>query len=203
VVDKGSAKTVTSPGSHGNVFPDNDVSAENPKSASLKSKAVHEIVEMFWVAAYFGLFFFAFATYKMLLLHQFRSARFIYVTALINTLVLAKVVLLGGFVPQGKLMEHRPLLISAIYKAGFYAILVAVFHFIEEMVKDVFRDHNLIDAFQQTLRETWIQLAGLTVICFCLFIPFFALWEVRRLMGEKAFTELFIRRKAISITVSH
>jgi hypothetical protein len=168
----------------------------------MKSKVAHEMAEVLWVSAYLGLFFFAFATYKMLLLHEFRSAQFVYLTALINTLVLAKIVILGGFVRLGKVFEHRPLIISSIYKAGFFAILVAVFHFVEELVKDLIHDHRFVEALHHTARETAVQLAGLTVICFCLFIPFFALWEVRRVMGDAQFTDLFLRRTLPKLTLS-
>lgn len=175
---------------------------ESSKPVGIKAKIIHELREVLVVSVFLGLFFFAFATYKMVLLRQFGSAQFIYVTALINTLVLAKVVLLGDFVPQGKVMEHRALIVSAVYKAAFFSILVAIFHFVEELVKDVIHDHALADAFRQTVTESWIQLVGLTVICFCLFIPFFCLWEIRRVMGESQFYKLFVKRRDPVVTLS-
>jgi hypothetical protein len=178
------------------------VSEESSKATRVKDKILHELREVLVVSLFLGLFFFAFATYKMLLLHQFRSAQFIYLTALINTMVLAKVVLLGDFVPQGKVMEHRKLIISAVYKAAFFALLVAVFHFVEELVKDLIHNHSLADALRETVSDTWIQLAGLTIICFCLFIPFFCLWEIRRVMGKSQFYSLFVQRRDPVIKLS-
>jgi hypothetical protein len=176
---------------------------ERSKSKSLKSKIIHEFQEMLLISAFFGLFFFAFATYKMYLLHQFRSAQFVYVTAVINTLVLAKVILLGDFVRVSKRMDHRPLIISAIYKAAFFAVLVAAFHWVEEFVKEAIRSRNFADTLHETLQATSWPLLGLLVICFCLFIPFFSLREVRRIMGEEEFSELFLRRTRPKVTVSH
>ena len=43
---------------------------EKSKSKSLKSKIKHEFQEMLLISAFFGLFFFSFATYKMYLLHR-------------------------------------------------------------------------------------------------------------------------------------
>jgi hypothetical protein len=168
---------------------------EKSKHGGLKAKFFHEFQEMLLISAFFGLFFFSFATYKMYLLHQFRSAQFTYVTALVNTLVLAKVILLGGFVKLGKRLDHMPLIVSSIYKAAFFALLTAAFHWIEEFVKEAIHGSGVIDAFHETLQATSWPLLGLTVICFCLFIPFFALWEVRRVMGEKQFEDLFVRNK--------
>ncbi len=176
---------------------------DKSKSKSLKSKIKHEFKEMLLISAFLGLFFFAFATYKMYLLHEFRSAQFVYVTALINTLVLAKVILLGGFVRTSRMMDHKPLIVSAIYKAAFFSILVAAFHWIEEFVKDAIHGQSFADTLHETLHATSWPLLGLMVICFCLFIPFFSLWEVRRVMGDEEFSELFLRRTRPKVTVSH
>jgi hypothetical protein len=115
---------------------------------------------------------------------------------------LAKVILLGGFVRAGKAMDHKPLLITSIYKAAFFALLVAAFHWIEEFVKDAFHG-GFADAFRETLAATSWPLLGLAVICFCLFIPFFALWEIRRVMGDGPFSDLFVRSTRPKLTVSH
>jgi hypothetical protein len=179
------------------------MASEESKPKGLKSKIKHEFEEMLLISAFFGLFFFAFATYKMYLLHQFRNAQFTYISALINTLVLAKVILLGGFVRAGKALDHKPLLITSIYKAAFFALLVAAFHWIEEFVKDAFHHGSLADSFRETLAATSWPLLGLAVICFCLFIPFFALWEIRRVMGDPEFSDLFVRKSRPKLTVSH
>jgi hypothetical protein len=178
------------------------MASEESKPKGVVAKFKHEFQEMLLISAFFGLFFFSFATYKMYLLHQFGNAQFVYVSALVNTLVLAKVILLGGFVRVGKVLDHMPLLISSIYKAAFFALLVAAFHWIEEFVKEAFHS-GLADAFRETLEATSWPLLGLTVICFCLFIPFFALWEVRRVMGDGPFTDLFVRNTRPKLTVSH
>jgi len=179
------------------------MASEESKPKGLKAKIKHEFEEMLLISAFFGLFFFAFATYKMFLLHQFENAQFTYISALINTLVLAKVILLGGFVRAGKAMDHKPLLITSIYKAAFFALLVGAFHWIEEFVKAVFHVGSFRDALHETLSATSWTLLGLVVICFCLFIPFFALWEIRRVMGDDAFSDLFVRKTRPKLTVSH
>jgi hypothetical protein len=178
------------------------MSQEESKPHGLVAKFKHEFQEMLLISAFFGLFFFSFATYKMYLLHQFRSAQFVYVTALLNTLVLAKVILLGGFVRMGKRMEHKPLLIGSLYKAAFFALLIAAFHWTEEFVKDVFRQGSFVDALHETLQATSWPLLGLAVISFCLLIPFFALWEIRRIMGDKQFTALFVGKTRPKLMVS-
>ena len=100
-------------------------------------------------------------------------------------------------------MDHKPLLVTSIYKAAFFALLVAAFHWIEEFVKDAFHNGGFADALRETLAATSWPLLGLVVICFCLFIPFFALWEIRRVMGDGPFSDLFVRQTRPKLTISH
>jgi hypothetical protein len=173
------------------------VNHEQNKPATMKKRILHEVREILWVSSYLALFFWAFATYKMLILHQFSTALFTYGTALVNALVLSKVILLGKYARVGTKLEDRPLMISAIYKALLFAVLVAIFHFAEELVKRMVHGYGFARAFQKRW-DGIVELLILTAVVFCVFIPFFALWETRRMMGDDEFFKLFFRRRAIS-----
>ena len=69
---------------------------------------------------YLALFFCALATYSMLLLKEFNVSYFTYGFALINALVIAKVILIGEYTHLGKKHEAKPLLQVAVYKALCY-----------------------------------------------------------------------------------
>ena len=162
----------------------------------LKKKIIHEAGQFIWVLSYLALFFVAFSTYKMLILHQFRGAYYSYGTALLQSFVLSKVILLGQYARVGESLEHRPLILSSIYKAFVFALLVATFHVFEELVKRILRGQSLASTFQDVTSEGAVQLFILTIVVFCVFIPFFALWEMRRVIGEREFSDLFFRRRA-------
>jgi len=125
-----------------------------------------------------------------------------YGTAFVNALVFAKVILLGQYARVGTRLENGPLMISTIYKALLFSVLVAIFHFAEELIKQMVHGYSFARAFQ----EEWagvVELLILTVVIFCVFIPFFALWEMRRMMGEEEFFKLFFRGRAISGSSLH
>jgi hypothetical protein len=162
--------------------------------AGWKKTVRHELGEYLWILSYMALFFCVFATYKMMLTHHFHSAAYEYGTALLNAIVLSKVILIGQYAHVGRSTEHKPLLVSSIYKAFLFAILVAVFHVAEEVVKDFLHGREVSRPVYDALSGDVARALSLPVVVFFVFIPFFALWETRRVMGSEAFDHLFIRR---------
>jgi hypothetical protein len=71
------------------------MSAENSQQTSLKQKAVHEAKEITVVFLYLAIFFCTLATYSMLLLEKFEIWYFTYGPALLNVLVITKIILIG------------------------------------------------------------------------------------------------------------
>jgi hypothetical protein len=75
---------------------------ENSQPTSLKQKAVHEAKEITYVFLYLAAFFCAQATYSMLLLEKFEISYFTYGAALLNALIITKIILIGEAVHFGK-----------------------------------------------------------------------------------------------------
>lgn len=166
------------------------MNAEGPKEATLKQKATHELREFAAISFYLAFFFCAVATYSMLLLNQFHVSYFIYGTALINALVIAKVILIGEYAHLGKKHESKPLFQSALYKAILFSMLVLAFHIIEETIKRRWHGENFVTAYHGIRVD---ELLARSVVMFCAFLPLFAFRELRRVLGEDNFWSLFFR----------
>jgi hypothetical protein len=169
------------------------MSAENPKKVGLKQKAAHELEEFAGISLYLAFFFCSIAAYSALLLNQFHVSYFTYGAALINALVVAKIILIGEYARLGKKHETKPLFQSAIYKAFLFGLLVFGFHIIEEVIKVLWHGENVVSAFHKVRMD---ELLARTVIVFCTFIPLFAFRELGRVMGEEKFRDLFFRTGA-------
>src|SRR5262249_16177259 len=100
------------------------MSNKNSKAADVKQKAIHEVKHVGGMSLYLGFFFCAVATYRMLLLNDLRDSYFSYIAALINALVIAKVILIGEYARLGKKHENKSLLLSSVYKAFLFGLLV-------------------------------------------------------------------------------
>jgi CRISPR/Cas system-associated protein endoribonuclease Cas2 len=158
-----------------------------PQKTSLKQKAAHEFREIATISLYLAFFFCALATYSMLLLGQFHISYFAYGAALINALVITKVILIGEAVDVGDKFESRPLFYSAIYKAFLYSLLVLAFHFLEEIIKRLVHGKDIAGAFHEIRLD---ELIARSVVVFCTFIPLFGFREMRRVLGEVKFRTL-------------
>jgi hypothetical protein len=159
---------------------------------SLKRKAIHEAMEFAWVFAFLAFFFCALVTYSTLLLREFHIRYLSYAFALLNALVIAKVILLGELAHFGKKYEARPLLLSAIYKAFLFSLLVFGFHFVEEAIKGLLHGVSVARTFHEIRID---DLLGRSIVIFCVFIPLFAFREFRRVLGEDKFYHLLFRSR--------
>ncbi len=166
------------------------MSDDTSQKVSFKQKAVHEFEDMGVIFLYLAFFFCAISTYSMLLLNKFEISTFTYGAALINAVVIAKVILIGEYAHLGRTHEAKPLFYSAIYKAFLFSLLVFGFHLLEEAIKELVHGHRIVAAFRETRID---DLLARSVIVFCTFIPLFAFRELQRVLGEDKFRTLFFR----------
>jgi hypothetical protein len=169
------------------------MSNENSAGKGLKQKTIHELWELAWVFLYLAFFFCSLELYSVLLLRDFHVKYLNFGFALINALVIAKVILLGEYARIGRKYEERPLILSAAYKAILFVVLVFVFHLVEELVKRLLHNGHFAGALAQVRVN---DLLGRGIIVFCTFLPLFAFRELRRVLGEKKFMDLFFRSGA-------
>jgi hypothetical protein len=88
---------------------------ETTGKKNLKQKVAHEFEEMAILTAYLAFFFCALATYSLVLLNRFHISYFTYGAALLNALVIAKVILIGEAMRAGTKFERKPILFGKPY----------------------------------------------------------------------------------------
>jgi hypothetical protein len=156
-----------------------------------KAKAKHEFREMLELFSYLAFFFVALAIYDMLLLKRYNVEYLTIAFALINAAVITKVIMIGEYAKLGKRYEYKALLISAVWKAFVFGLLVFAFHVLEEVIKRLIHGADMSKATGEIRYE---QFASRALIVFCVFIPLFAWREFRRAMGEEEFRSLVFGR---------
>jgi hypothetical protein len=158
--------------------------------SEVKKKAMHELMELIWLSVYLAFFFCALATYSALLLHEYHVQYFMYSVALINAVVIAKVILIGEYAHLGRRYEKYSIATAAIIKAFLYSLLVLAFHFLEEAIKRIIHGEPFGTAFREM--HTY-ELLGRAVLVFCTFVPLFAFRGIRSALGETEFFNLVLR----------
>lgn len=152
-----------------------------------KEKIKHELWEMTWLFLYLAFFFCALVAYDLFLLKEYEVAYWNFGFALINALVVTKVIMIGEYAKVGKKHEDKGVFISAVWKACVFGLLVFAFHIVEEVVKRLIHGADLARAPRELRID---QLAGRTIVVFCTFVPLFAFREFRRVMGEDEFRNI-------------
>jgi hypothetical protein len=155
-----------------------------------KQKAKHELQEMLLLFGYLAFFFCALTIYDLLLLRQYHIKYWNFGFALINALVITKVIMIGEYAKVGRRHENKPLLVSIFWKSLIFGVLVYAFHIVEEIFRRVVHGADVAGASRDVRLDN---LLGRSLVVFCAFIPLFAFREFRRVMGEEEFNRLFFR----------
>jgi hypothetical protein len=156
--------------------------------AALKQKAIHEFKEFVGIFLYLAFFFCSVTTYKILLTKEFHDLYLDYSFVLINAFVFAKVILIGEYAHVGRRLETKSLVLSAVYKAFLFTAVVIGFHYVEEGTKRFLRGENIAGTFYEMSFDLLLARA---LVIFSTFVPFFGFRELRRVLGEEKFRNLF------------
>src|SRR5688572_21684462 len=170
------------------------MSSEHPKNPGLRQKFAREFREMAWIFLYLAVFLCALATYSTLLLREFHQSYFAYGTALLNALIMSKVIMLGEYAHLGRRFEGKPLLLTATIKTLEFAVLIAVFHVVEEVIKSLFHGHTAGSALRELISRGLTEILARNLVVFCALAPFFAFRELRRVLGEEKLFNLLFRQ---------
>lgn len=167
------------------------MTSKDPSAPGFKQKAEHELKDFLWISFYLAFFFCALETYTMLLLRKYDASYLSYTFALINALVIAKVILIGEMAHLGKKAESRPLYQSVLYKSFVFGLLVFAFHFLEEFVKRLIHHGPAGSVLHEVKLD---EMIARTIVIFCAFIPLFAFRELGRVLGAERLHALFFKR---------
>ena len=166
------------------------MTGKDPTAPSLKQRAKDELVDLLWIFLYLAFFFCALSAYGTTLLRRYEIDYLNYSLALINALIVAKVILLGEMAHVGTRLESRPLYQSVLYKSFVFTLLVFAFHLVEEFIKRLIH-HGPPGAVLHDIH--WNDLISRSLVILCAFIPLFGVRELGRVMGHEKLHQLFFK----------
>ena len=119
--------------------------------------------------------------------------------AILNALVLGKVVYFGEHVRIGENFDTRPLIYPVLFKSGLFALVLIGFRFIESIARGALRGESLADSLSEIGGGTLAGILSIGVIIFVTLIPFFSFREMVKLVGVDVMRELlFTRRRRLA-----
>ena len=161
---------------------------------SLRAKAVEELIKFLILFAYLWIIFLVFFVHEWIVLaHNHIGFKF-YGLAAINSLVLAKIMLIAEDMRFTKAFERGSLISPIAYKSALFSVLLISAYLLEEVTVGAFRGKGLAESFPRVGDGTvWGILAMAFVLCLAL-VPFFAFREMARVMGPANFRALILKR---------
>jgi len=165
--------------------------------AHLKERAIEELKEFWITSLYLFIFLGAFALYRRMVLAEFGVTYLHYGIALIEALVIAKVVLIGRAIGLERLCEcgGGPLILPVVLKSAIFALLATLFAVVENIVEGLIRKKDWASIASNGFGIGSLELFARMTMLFVSFIPFFAFWEIGHLLGRRELIEMFFSRR--------
>jgi len=164
------------------------------KKVNWKKKIFHEMVEYWINVIYLTLVFAAFTQYRRFLLAAHDITYTNYWVAVIEALILAKVIMIGAVLRLGLGLEGKPLIYPTLYKTVVFTLFVGVFTVLEHAIKGLWTGTGFMGGIADFFGKGHELLANCLVV-FVAFIPFFGVKELGRVLGEEKIRALFFRRR--------
>jgi hypothetical protein len=165
------------------------------KTSHVKEKAREELRLTLVVFAFLALMFCAFITYRRLVLKEYGISYLHYGAGLIEAAVIAKVILIGQAMNLGKRIEDRPLVIAVLVKAVMYALFVALFTVLEDVLVGLLHREGWRAIEHAMVANGPADILARSLMITVAFIPFFALWETGRVLGPGKLSEMFFHER--------
>ena len=149
----------------------------------LKERAIDEVRRFAALFVYLWILFGLFVLNERIVLRQqgigFSSQGF----AIINALVLAKVMLIAEDLNLGHWLDKRPLIYPILHDSLLFTVLFIVFHVLEKVVIGLFEGGSLANSIPAIGGGGMAGLMCVAAILFVTLIPYFGFSIVSRAMG--------------------
>lgn len=165
-------------------------------SPGLKKRIIDEL-KLFWlIALYLWVFLGSFTVYRRLILAESGITYLHYGFAVVEALVIAKVILVGRLFGFSRRFEDAPLIAPVLYKSILFGMLVMLFGVVEHMVDGWLHGKGVVGGLRDLGAISAYELGARVLMLIAAFIPFFAFWELGRVLGAQKLAALFFDRRA-------
>lgn len=165
----------------------------NTKNEKLKQRMLEETRRYFIYAAFFTLFFWAFGTYRRLILKQFDISYIHYGYSFVEALILSKIIILGQLIGLGKRFKNMPLIIPTLYQTFIFTLFVMAFDALEHFLIGALHHKSLDKLYIEFIENGVDLLLARIVVMLFVFVLFFAFLELDQAIGKNKIASLFLR----------
>jgi hypothetical protein len=162
---------------------------------SLKERAIEELKAYWVITLYLWLFLGSFTIYRRLILAETGVPYLHYGIALIEAMIIAKVVLIGRIFGFTKRFDHMPLIVPVLYKSLLFALLVLAFGLLEKTVEGLIHREGVTGGLRDIAEVGRYEIGARTLMLTVALVPFCAFSELGRVMGLSRLGSMFFNRR--------
>lgn len=157
---------------------------------SFKERAKAEFKDYLQISVYLAFFLCALVVYTRLVLrqHDVFDESLSFGFAIINALIIGKIILIGEMLHLDKPGQSKPLIQAIFIQAVINSLLLFAFHFLEEFIKRLIH-HEPAGTVLHEIRI--YELTARAILIFCVFLPLFAFRELKLILGAEKVHQLF------------
>jgi fumarate reductase subunit C len=159
--------------------------APHERKRDLKQRVFDEIINLLAIVSYLFVTFGVFALHESVVSAKNHIDYHFYGFAIINALILGKVMLVAEDLHFADWFKDRPLVYPILCKAVAFSMLFLVFDVVEEVLVGVFKGKTIGESIPSIGGGTPSGVFFVGVILAVALIPFFAFREISRVIGER------------------
>ena len=180
------------------------MNSQRDSQSSLKHRLVDEGKQFLIIFLYFLLCLGLMVNYKRAILADYGINYLDYGYAILEALILSKIILIGHLwrLEKRRFMD-KPLIYTTLYSALIFSLLVICFNVIEKVIEGWLHHKEVAETFHEMLSKGWYEMLAKCLFIFVIFIPYFAFRGVGELVGQGKLLELFFhKRSALTVQSS-
>ena len=166
----------------------------NVRREALKEKAIDELKAYWIIAIYLAIFLGALTVYRRVILAEFGVVYLHYGVAVVEALIIAKVILIGKVFGFSRWLEDRALIYPVLFKSVLFGVLVFLFGIVEHLVEGWFHKERVSVIFAKIASIGADELVARALMLIVAFVPFFAFWELGRVIGLRRLSTMYFSR---------
>ena len=166
--------------------------------AEIKARAIREFKVFWMIAVYLWLVLGAFTIYRRLILAQAGDAYLHYGVAVVEALVIAKVIVVGRLFGFSRRFDDEPLIVPVLYKTILFGVLIAAFGIVEHLVQGWIHEQGLLAGLRSLGEVGAYELGARMLILMLALVPFFAFGEIVRVLGARDMVALYFSKREAS-----
>jgi hypothetical protein len=158
---------------------------------NLKTKLITEFKLFLFYFIFLSIFFCAFSFYKTLILKEYAIDYFDIGYNLFQSMILAKLIIIGDHFKIGSRFDGRPLIVPTLYRTFAFCLFVIIFTVAEHMIKGIIHGKDSVQIYAEIANINQAELLAKLLVVFLVFFQLFAFSQIGHMIGENKLFYLF------------